>query len=202
MNSNILYWDKAAKLYDLIMSKDRGAYKEIYDRIRSGLNKEMVVLELATGTGLIAQNISSSSKRIIATDFSPKMISKARAKYTANNVHFMVCDASDIPFETNSFDAVVISNSLHIMQNPQEVMSEIYRVLKDDGILFAPNFTANGSKQIKISDYFAEKVGFPQYSIWTSNDYINFIAENGFEVTSSSALRASYPITYVEAIKM
>ncbi|MCR5024844.1 MAG: class I SAM-dependent methyltransferase [Lachnospiraceae bacterium] len=39
-----------------------------------------------------------------------------------------------------SFDAVIISNALHIIPDPEKALSEINRVPKKDGILIAPNF--------------------------------------------------------------
>ena len=48
------FWDKNAGRYDHFMQKDRAAYEEMYALIRPAV-KEKTVLELATGTGLIAK---------------------------------------------------------------------------------------------------------------------------------------------------
>lgn len=68
------YWEKTSGIYDFVISKDRKAYAKMYSLIKTRLNKSMSVLELATGTGLIAVSVAESVKTIIATDFSPKMI--------------------------------------------------------------------------------------------------------------------------------
>ena len=47
------FWDKNAGRYDRFMRKDRAAYDEMYELIRPKV-KAKTVLELATGTGLIA----------------------------------------------------------------------------------------------------------------------------------------------------
>ena len=39
-----------------------------------------------------------------------------------------------------SFDAVIISNALHIIPDPEKTLSEIDRVLRPGGVLIAPNF--------------------------------------------------------------
>ena len=51
------FWDKNAGRYDRFMRKDRAAYDEMYELIRPAV-KATTVLELATGTGLIAKHLS------------------------------------------------------------------------------------------------------------------------------------------------
>ena len=50
---NAKSWDRFAKIYDGFMAKDALAYEQMYDLIRRKV-KDKTVLELATGTGLIA----------------------------------------------------------------------------------------------------------------------------------------------------
>lgn len=56
--------------------------------------------------------------------------------YTSNTTDF-VCDAHYIPIEDNSFDGVWVQAVLEHVVEPNKVVSEIYRVLKDDGIVYA-----------------------------------------------------------------
>ena len=55
MKENKSFWDKNAGRYDRFMQKDRAAYEEMYKLIRPVV-KSKTVLELATGTGLIAKH--------------------------------------------------------------------------------------------------------------------------------------------------
>ena len=48
------FWDRNAGRYDRFMRKDRAAYEEMYELIRPVV-KAKTVLELATGTGMIAK---------------------------------------------------------------------------------------------------------------------------------------------------
>ena len=52
----------------------------------------------------------------------------------------IIQDATKLTYESENFDVVVIANALHIMPNPDLALWEIHRVLKKDGILFAPTF--------------------------------------------------------------
>ena len=71
------FWDKNAGRYDRFMRKDRAAYDEMYAMIRPVV-KAKTVLELATGTGLIAKNIVNAAAHIEATDASTEMIAEAK----------------------------------------------------------------------------------------------------------------------------
>ena len=70
------FWDRNAGLYDRFMRKDTAAYEQMYALIRPVV-RHKTVLELATGTGLIARHIVSEAKHIEATDASPEMIAQA-----------------------------------------------------------------------------------------------------------------------------
>ena len=71
------FWDKNAGRYDRFMRKDRAAYEEMYALIRPVV-KAKTVLELATGTGLIAKHIVNAAAHIEATDASAEMITEAK----------------------------------------------------------------------------------------------------------------------------
>ena len=70
------FWDKNAGRYDCFMQKDRAAYEEMYELIRQVV-KAKTVLELATGTGLIAKHIVNAAAHSEATDASAEMIAEA-----------------------------------------------------------------------------------------------------------------------------
>mgnify|MGYP000105025883 FL=1 len=57
------FWDRNAGRYDRFMRKDRAAYETMYGLI-SPVVKGKTVLELATGTGLIAKNIVNAAAHI------------------------------------------------------------------------------------------------------------------------------------------
>ena len=59
------FWDKNAGRYDRFMRKDRAAYEEMYELIRP-IVRHKTVLELATGTGLIAKHIVNAAAHIEA----------------------------------------------------------------------------------------------------------------------------------------
>lgn len=142
--ANRKFWNRSARIYDRYMRGDAAVYDEVYRLSRARLRSDMEVLELATGTGLIALQVAECVKSIEATDFSEGMIAAARSKPAPPNVRFSMQDATRLTYPDRRFDAVIISNALHIMPHPEKALSEIHRVLKNGGMLIAPNFTHKG----------------------------------------------------------
>ena len=195
------FWDRNAGRYDRFMRKDRAAYEKIYELIRPVV-KDKTVLELATGTGLIAKHIVKVAAHIEATDASPEMITEAKRGNYSAKLRFSVQDMFSLPYAGNSFDVVIVSNALHIVPQPEKSLREIKRVLKDDGVLIAPTFThAESSLRGRIKAYFMRLAGFPLHSRWTSEEYLSFLRQNGWRVRKSAVLKASFPLTYAECMK-
>lgn len=195
------FWDRNARFYDVFMKKDAAAYEQMYALLRPAV-KDKTVLELATGTGMIAKNIADSAKMIEATDLSPEMIEQAERGNSCTNIHFSVQDMFALPYSDGAFDAVIVANALHIVPEPERALGEIRRVLKDGGILIAPTFThAGNDARGKLKAFFMKLVGFPLHSKWSDDGYLSFLRDNGWTVQKYALLRASFPLTYVECIK-
>lgn len=162
----------------------------------------MDVLELACGTGQLSFKLSNYVKKYEATDFSDKMISEAKKKRRGSRLHFSVQDATNLPYADCSFDAVVISNALHIMPYPEKALAEIKRVLKEDGILFAPTFIHAQSRGGRIRIKMMEIVGFHTYSRWSENSFLQFISANDFIPKKHMIIGDTLaPLCYMECIK-
>ena len=196
------FWDRNARIYNRFMRKDRKAYETMYALIRPVV-KAKTVLELATGTGLIAKHIVNAAAHIEATDASAEMITEAKRGNRSAKLHFSVQDMFYLPYADGSFDAVIVSNALHIVPQPEKALREIGRVLKDDGVLIAPTFThAGNSFSGKVRAFFMKLAGFPLHSRWTSEEYLTFLQQNGWTVRKSVVLKASFPLTYTECVKL
>ena len=166
-NDNKGFWQRFAKVYSPIMEKSSSRlYRDICDRIRPELNRQMNVLELACGTGQLSYPLSGRVRLWEATDFSEAMIAEAKKKNTSRRLHFSVQDATALPYAPESFDAVVISNALHIMPHPEKALSEIRRVLKPGGALFAPTFIHGESAGFRLRVKLMELAALRRSVIW------------------------------------
>ena len=196
------FWDRNAGRYDRFMRKDGAAYEMMYEMIQPVV-RHKTVLELATGTGLIAKHIVNAAALVEATDASAEMIAEAKRDNHSAKLHFSAQDMFHLPYANQSFDVVIVSNALHIVPQPEKALAEIRRVLKDDGVLIAPTFThAGNSFSGKVRAFFMKLAGFPLHSRWTSAEYLCFLRQNGWTVRKSAVLKASFPLTYAECVKM
>ena len=116
------FWDKNAGRYDRFMRKDQVAYDEMYVLIRPVV-KAKTVLELATGTGLIAKHIVNAAAHIEATDASAEMIAEAKRDNRSAKLYFSVQDMFCLPYAEESFDVVIVSNALHIVPQPEKALA-------------------------------------------------------------------------------
>ena len=201
MRNSQNFWDKNAGRYDRFMRKDTAAYEQLYELLRPVV-RQKTVLELATGTGLIAKHIVRYADHIEATDASQEMIEQAKQGVKSAKLYFSVQDMFHLPYADQSFDVVIVSNARHIVPEPERALAEIRRVLKEDGVLVAPTFThADNAFFGKVKAFFMKLAGFPLHSKWTSHEYLAFLRENGWTVQKSTVLKASFPLAYAECVK-
>ena len=189
MRNSQNFWDKNAGRYDRFMRKDAAAYEQMYELLRPVV-RHKTVLELATGTGVIAKNIVNSAAHIEATDASPEMIAEAKRDNRSAKLHFSVQDMFHLPYADESFGVVIVANALHIVPEPEKALAEIRRVLNADNSFLG-----------KVKAFFMKLAGFPLHSKWTSADYLSFLRENGWMARKSTVLKASFPLTYAECVK-
>jgi len=193
---NKKFWDKVANKYDFVRKSDIKAFDTIISNIKEELDENMTVLELATGTGFISISVAPFCKEIEATDFSEEMIRVAKSKKRPENLSFSIQDATNLPYPDNFYDVVIISNALHIMPNPEKALANIKRVLKNGGVLIAPNFIRRGNFIDRIIETPMNIFGFKTYSKWTYDRYLEFLKENNWKIKGHSKIKAKIPIAY------
>lgn len=195
MSKNI--WNFFAPVYEFSMRVQKDIYSYLYERIGE-VAKGKVVLELATGPGMIARHIAPAAKSVVATDFAPKMIETALKAKNPENLSFEVADATSLRFEDNSFDVVVIANALHIIPNPEKALAEIRRVLKDDGLLIAPNYLLNVGGMKNLWKKILNLIGIRFAHEWTANEFKAFLESNGWSIKMDRVIEGRIDLVYVE----
>lgn len=114
----------------------------------AGLQAGQRVLDVATGTGLVATvaaQIVGKEGEVIGVDLSPEMLVKAREKSAGvGQLEFREGDAEKLDFPDESFDVVLCASSLFFVPNMVQAVQESWRVLKPGGSLgfssFGPTF--------------------------------------------------------------
>ena len=120
------FWDRYARRYSHFVRADQEAYAQMLEWIRPAV-RDRTVLELATGTGVIAHGIVHEAASIEATDASAGMIDVARSHSHSRKLHFSVQDMRYLPYADGSFEVVIAANVLHLLPEPDKALDEAAR---------------------------------------------------------------------------
>lgn len=138
-------FNSIASTYDILNSiLSVGILKVWRNKLVSYLPKgnNLSILDCATGTGEVMFSIMKKRKpdvkTIIGIDLAQKMMDKGevvknKLSYT-EKMKFQCADATKIPYEEGYFDCVTMAFGIRNVDNPQQCLDEIHRVLKPNGV--------------------------------------------------------------------
>ena len=125
-------WESAsvvAKYHEHISSVTTQSVEALLDA--AGIRSGSRVVDVATGAGYIAGTAAQRGADVIGIDFSAVQVQMARDRYPS--VRFEEGDAEALPFDPQSFDAVVSGFGMCHFPNPDIALREAFRVLKAGG---------------------------------------------------------------------
>ncbi len=142
---SIREFTRAAKNYDT----DRaGIYKmcrEDYPPVLEEIRKEPfhTLLDAGCGTAPMLSLLTEEypEAEFTGLDLTPEMIKTAEKKHLPKTT-FVVGDCENMPFEENSFDVIINTQSFHHYPHPQDFFNSVSRVLKPGGKLILRDMTA------------------------------------------------------------
>jgi phosphatidylethanolamine/phosphatidyl-N-methylethanolamine N-methyltransferase len=195
------FWNRFARIYDHFMMRFSPEYTELIARIADDVGEAQRVLEVATGTGLIALELGEKHE-VDAIDISPAMIAQAEEKMHARGlagIRFQVGSAYDLPWQDNKFDVAICANALHVMEQPERALDEMKRVLKGRGKLIAPTYCHNEDWRARFASFFMRLTGFKVYSRYSTSELQDLFEANGFSIESADKSKETIPLYYMVA---
>jgi ubiquinone/menaquinone biosynthesis C-methylase UbiE len=129
-------YDASAETYDRVFGRvSRDFLPVLLSAAR--LAPDMHVLDIATGTGLVAEAalaVVGPTGHVAAADISPLMLERARERLGGRpNASFSVEDGQALSFPDGEFDAVLCGLALMHFPDPARGLAEFHRVLRDGG---------------------------------------------------------------------
>ncbi|MEH6627783.1 MAG: class I SAM-dependent methyltransferase [Motiliproteus sp.] len=131
------FWDRIAKRYAKKPVSDETTYQKKLAVTQSYLKSDTKVLEFGCGTGSTALVLAPHVNDYEAIDVSANMIAIARdklAETAIDNLTFKQAALEEYPAHDSSLDAVLGHSILHLLNDPDDAIRRVYRMLKPGGI--------------------------------------------------------------------
>ena len=174
------------------------------------------ILDVACGNGVFTRKLIKKGCKVVGIDISAEAITRARM-ITENGCELVIGNAESLPFRSNSFDKVISLCSLEHFENDEKSLSEIYRVLKNGGIvvLTVDSFTYKlnegilykHKKEHAVVNYYSvdklkeklEKFGFKliSYKYFVNSPLSVFFLKFGIQNRFGYIYKAIFPVAYV-----
>lgn len=162
LTSHQLYFGMQAKIGITKHMGGKNATKELIELCKIG--RESYVLDVGCGVGKTACYLAKEvGCKVVGVDLYPEMVNKsrerARRKGVLGRAEFRVADAQNLPFKSNTFDAVICESVAAFFEDRQRGVNEFARVAKPKGYIGLNELTWVAEPSKKIVDYMARTMG-------------------------------------------
>ncbi|MBB6454096.1 ubiquinone/menaquinone biosynthesis C-methylase UbiE [Salirhabdus euzebyi] len=130
-------WDQRASYWNENSDNmwDKGSRKTIIPFLARFVPKGSQVGDIGCGDGYGSWKLHREGYKVIGVDISKQMIEKAKARTVPEQLMFEQGDLAELPFQSESFDAIMAINSLEWVEDPLHALRELSRVLRKHGVL-------------------------------------------------------------------
>ncbi|MCQ2973575.1 MAG: class I SAM-dependent methyltransferase [Bacteroidales bacterium] len=187
-----MIWNILSKFYDYFETIYNGkVYKGIGKEVAKNIISEDYVLECACGTGSITKYLAPNCKKIIATDFSDGMLKQVHKKLVKfSNLEIYKADINKLEYSDEIFDKVVAGNVIHLLDKPENALSELMRVCKKGGMIIIPTY-------INLKQKFMPKlltfIGVKFARQFNFESYKNFFIQLGYKNVEYTIVEGRMP---------
>lgn len=164
-------------LHEKYSTNSQGWFNWLFEKI--DFSKVNRLLELGCGNGKLWQEnkIDLRNREIFLSDISEGMVDEVRTKL-GSDFNCIVADAEKIPFKDAYFDSIIANHVLFYLNDLNQGLKEISRVLKPNGVLYCSTYGSNHMKEITdIVQSFDSRVNLSNHSL-----YDVFGLENGEDI--------------------
>ncbi len=136
----------------------------------------MRILDVATGTGMVAFALAGRGATVVGLDQSEAMLGAARARLQrtpqlADRLSFALGEAEALPFADGQFDALSFTYLLRYVDDPAATMRELARVVKPGGRIGMVEFGVPGQPLLRTLWRIHTRVGLPLIGRAVSRDW-------------------------------
>ena len=146
------------------------------------------VLDVATGTGAVAEALTRESNVVVGLDLSHPMLVRAQAHLQSKRIRYVRGMGEALPLSDQCMDLIVCRNGLHQMSDPRQAMMEISRVLRPSGVTCIiesvvpdPQIREEWRQIILLKD----RGRHPDF-VFTADEFENWVSVAGYEIVGTT----------------
>ena len=161
-------------LHEKYSTNSQGWFNWLFEKI--DFSKVNRLLELGCGNGKLWQenNIDLRNREIFLSDISEGMVEEVRNKL-GSDFNCIIADAEKIHFKDAYFDSIIANHVLFYLNDLNQGLKEVSRVLKPNGVLYCSTYGSKHMKEItEIVQNFDSRINLSNHSL-----YDVFGLENG-----------------------
>ncbi|WXG39934.1 MAG: methyltransferase domain-containing protein [Candidatus Freyarchaeum deiterrae] len=129
-------WYKNTEIRVQLYTKHLGEYLREVSKLK--------ILDLGCGAGGVCVSFANRNNMVIGLDLDKKLINLTKVNVSDSEDHFppkggvseTLASGTDLPFEDETFDLVLCNDVIEHLDKQEELIREIYRVLKEGGYLY------------------------------------------------------------------
>lgn len=130
MANNIEYWEAMRRQMPLPYQEWLAGELPFLER---HIPKDSKVIEVGCGTGRTLENLVTTTKKLVGIDHDPEAIALAK-KRLIPQIQLRIAEATNLPFESNSFDyALCLASFANLADIKYAALEEMKRVTKNTG---------------------------------------------------------------------
>jgi ubiquinone/menaquinone biosynthesis C-methylase UbiE len=184
MTTTAEFWNKISNKYAARAVPSQEIYEEKLNRTKKLFNPDSVVMEFGCGTGTTSLIHAPYVKSIVAYDYSEGMIQIANEKKKKQNISNVTFEVKAIPFTEETYDVIMGHSILHLTNNNEQVLKNVFQALKPGG------FFVSSSGCIKEMNFLIKKIipfmtsigKAPELTAFTSDELIELHKKTGFKI--------------------
>jgi len=126
----------------------------ILQNLKTSIPKTGKILDIGCGNGIISRALGAAGYDVLGIDLSEKAIQTAQQHNNLPNVSFRKLAAEDLMADsqtTHQYDALICSEVLEHLQQPEHLLQTAYQLLKTDGILLATVPNGYGPREVLVT---------------------------------------------------
>lgn len=163
----------------------------------SGFVKGKKVLDLGSGEGYGSFLLSQTAESVIGIEIDETSVNHASRKYIRSNLQFKVADATNVPLSSEKlFDVIVCFELLEHIEDHEELLREVKRLLKDKGlfIISTPNKLLYSDERNFHNPFHLKELYFAEFADLLRKSFknVSFLGQRVFPVSNIWSLGGHY----------